>query len=535
MKRAGLAAATAVVSVVATAPAALADPRPVPSPGVSASAMAARALSAAAARGAELKAGPDTSLKVTGVIVDRDGSTHTRMTRTYRKLPVLGGDLVVHQTRAGGWKGASLGLAQAPAAAAPKVAASDAEKKAAGKGHEVTGGAQLVYEARTADRVPRLAWRFAVEGWQADGTPSRVYVSVDARTGRVLTREETIESATGQGKSLYSGTVPLETTVQGGGYGYTLTDPSRGGTYTGDAKNQSDLCFLIFCFWRAPSTALTDTDNVWGDGTPGDRATVAVDAQYGTSVTWDFYKTLFGRNGIAGNGKGSYNRVHYGDKYANAFWDDSCFCMTYGDGDGTNFGPLTSLDVTAHEMSHGVTSSTAKLAYTGESGGLNEATSDIFAAAVEFFAKNGKDVPDYLVGEKIVLPGSGRTALRYMDRPSRDGKSLDAWSSKLASLDVHYSSGVANHFFYLLSEGSGKKTVNGVEYDSPTSNGSTVQGIGIDAATRIWYKALTAYMTSNTNYAGARTATLNAARDLYGAGSAQYAAVAAAWSAVNVN
>ncbi|POM27742.1 Transglutaminase-activating metalloprotease precursor [Actinomadura rubteroloni] len=532
MKRAGLAATTALVTVAATVQVAYADPGPsaAPSPRVAAS----RALAAAATRGAEVKADPGTSFAVTDVIVDRDGSTHTRMARTFRKLPVLGGDVVVHQTRTGGWKGSSLGLAKAPTAATPEVRAGDAEKKASDKRHEVTGGAQLVYEARTADRVPRLAWRFAVEGWQADGTPSRVYVSVDARTGKVLTREETIEAEAGQGKSLYSGTVPLETTVQGGGYGYTLTDPSRGGTYTGDAKNQSDFCFLIFCFWRAPSQVLTDTDNVWGDGTTGDRGTVAVDAQYGTSMTWDFYKTVFGRNGIAGNGKGSYNRVHYGDKYANAFWDDSCFCMTYGDGDGTNFGPLTSLDVTAHEMSHGATSSTAKLAYTGESGGLNEATSDIFAAAVEFFAKNGKDVPDYLVGEKIVLPGSGRTALRYMDKPSRDGKSLDAWSSKLASLDVHYSSGVANHFFYLLSEGSGKKTLNGVEYDSPTSNGSTLKGIGIDAATRIWYKALTAYMTSNTNYAGARTATLNAARDLFGAGSEQYAAVAATWSAVNV-
>jgi Zn-dependent metalloprotease len=530
MKRAGLAATTALVTAAATVQVASADPGPsaVPSPRVAAS----RALDAAASRGAELKAGPDTSFAVTRVLVDRDGTTHTRMTRTFRKLPVLGGDVVVHQTRTGGWKGTSLGLAQTPAAASPQVRANDAEKKAGDKRHEVTGGAQLVYEARTADRVPRLAWRFALDGWQADGTPSRVYVSVDARTGKVLTREETIETQAGQGKSLYSGTVPLETTASGAGY--TLTDPTRGGTYTGDAKNQQDFCFLIFCFWRASSQVITDTDNVWGDGTLNDRATVAADAQYGTSMTWDFYKTLFGRNGIADNGKGSYNRVHYGNKYANAFWDDSCFCMTYGDGDGTNFGPLTSLDVTAHEMSHGVTSSTAKLAYSGESGGLNEATSDIFAAAVEFFAKNGKDVPDYLVGENIVLPGSGRTALRYMDKPSRDGKSLDAWSSKLASLDVHYSSGVANHFFYLLSEGSGKKTVNGVSYDSPTSDGSTLKGIGIDAATRIWYRALTTYMTSNTNYAGARTATLNAARDLFGASSPQYTAVAATWSAVNV-
>lgn len=131
--------------------------------------------------------------------------------------------------------------------------------------------------------------------------------------------------------------------------------------------------------------------------------------------------------------------------------------------------------------------------------------------------------------------GFGHTALRYMDKPSKDGNSADYWSSSVGNLDVHYSSGVANHFAHLLAEGSGPKTINGVSYDSPTYNGSTLTGIGRDKVGRIWYRALTVYMTSSTNYAGARTATLNAAKDLYGAGSTEYNAVAAAWSAVNVN
>jgi Zn-dependent metalloprotease len=209
--------------------------------------------------------------------------------------------------------------------------------------------------------------------------------------------------------------------------------------------------------------------------------------------------------------------------------------MTYGDGDGTQLGPLVSLDVAGHEMSHGVTSKTAALTYSGESGGLNEATSDIFGSLVEFYAGNSSDLGDYLIGEKIVRSGFGRDALRYMDKPSKDGKSADSWSSSVGNLDVHYSSGVANHFAYLLAEGSGPKTINGVSYNSPTSNGSTVTGIGRDKLGAIWYRALTVYMTSSTNYAGARTATLNAAKDLYGAGSTEYNAVAAAWSAVNVN
>jgi hypothetical protein len=96
------------------------------------------------------------------------------------------------------------------------------------------------------------------------------------------------------------------------------------------------------------------------------------------------------------------------------------------------------------------------------------------------------------------------------------------------------SSGIGNHFFYLLAEGSGAKTIGGKQHNSPTCNGSTVTGIGRDAAAKIWFRALSVCMTSNTNYAGARTATLNAARDIHGTGSAQYNAVAAARSAVSV-
>lgn len=523
---------TSATLLAATGTALPASARQAPSPPTRQKA-AERALHALGAHAAQVRAGDGQAFKVVRVTIDRDGTSHTRMTRTYAGLPVLGGDIVVHQSASGAWRGSSGTLAEAPAGSRPEISAKTAEKRAVTRHRKAGGSPALVVEARTAGHRPRLAWRVQTIGRQADGTPSRVFASVDAATGKVLLREETIRTEAGDGKSLYTGTVPLETTRSGSTY--QLKDPARGNTYTGDAGNQTDLCFLTWCFRRAPATVFTDADNHWGSGTTSDRATVAVDAQFGTGVTWDFYKNVFGRTGIAGDGKGSFNRVHYDSGYANAFWDDSCFCMTYGDGDGTQLGPLTSLDVAAHEMSHGVTGSTANLTYSGESGGLNEATSDIMAAAVEFYAGNSNDVGDYLVGEKIVLPGFGRAALRFMDRPSRDGNSADSWSAGTKNLDVHYSSGVANHFYYLLSEGSGAKTVNGVSYDSPTSNGSTITGIGRDAATKIWYRALTTYMTSSTDYKGARTATLNAAKDLYGLGSTQYNTVAAAWSAVNVS
>ncbi|MCX5283185.1 M4 family metallopeptidase [Streptomyces sp. NBC_00198] len=529
------AAAAAALLAAALAPTAHADARPT---------RAAAVTNAAAAlvdhaTGLGLTSAQDTSVR--DVVVDRDGTQHVRYDRTYRHLPVLGGDFVVHLAPGGTYRGADWATTRAvslssvtPALSAPKAADLAASAlRAANPGEalrKVTAEPQLVVDALHG--APRLAWRTTVVAQDSLGNPVARLVLTDARTGARIDAWDTIETATGDGKSLYSGTVSLETTASGSTN--QLKDPTRGNTYTGDAANKTDLCIFGICISRAPATLFTDADNHWGTGATADRASAAVDAQYGTDETWDYYKNVHGRNGIAGDGKGSYNRVHYGNNYNNAFWDDSCFCMTYGDGDGTTFGPLVALDVAGHEMSHGVTSKTAALTYSGESGGLNEATSDIFGTMVEWYANNAADPGDYLIGEKIVRSGFGKPALRFMDKPSKDGNSADCWSSSVGGLDVHYSSGVANHFAYLLAEGSGARTVGGVDYDSPTCNGSTVSGIGHDKVGRIWYRALTVYMTSSTKYAGARTATLNAAKDLYGAGSTEYNAVAAAWSAVSV-
>ncbi|MFE0327554.1 M4 family metallopeptidase [Streptomyces sp. NPDC058960] len=529
-------AAALLAAALAPAPAAEAAARP------SRSTVIRDAAAVLVREAARLGLTPAQGTNVRDVVVDPDGSRHVRYDRTYRQLPVVGGDFVLHLAPDGSYRSADRATRRdislptiTPAVKAPKAAdLATAALRAANAGEllkHLTARPQLVVDALHG--APRLAWRTEVTGQDTLGNPVARTVVTDAGTGRQIDAWDSIETATGDGKSLYSGTVPLETTQSGSAY--QLKDPTRGGTYTGDAENKTDLCFLTtICVSRAPATLFTDSDNHWGSGTVSDRSSAAVDAQYGTDVTWDYYKNVHGRSGIAGDGKGSYNRVHYGTNYNNAFWDDNCFCMTYGDGDGTALGPLVALDVAGHEMTHGVTSKTAALAYSGESGGLNEATSDIFGTLVEWYANNASDPGDYLIGEKIVRSGFGKSALRYMDKPSKDVNSADCWSSSVGNLDVHYSSGVANHFAYLLAEGSGAKTLNGVAYDSPTCNGSTVTGIGRDKLGKIWYRALTVYMTSSTNYAGARTATLNAAKDLYGAGSTEYNAVAAAWSAVNV-
>ncbi len=485
--------------------------------------------------------GAQEKLVVKDVVVDADGTRHFRYERTYNGLPVLGGDLVVHQAANGKVKSTDKAVAGslAPASLSPKLTAGQAAAKATGAVQATVGitedadeaaltsvsgsggDAQLVVWA--ADGAPRLAYRTTVEGLRADGTPSRQLLVTDADTGAVLSTHEEIQTAnaTGTGNGVFVGSVSLTTNYTGSAY--QLKDATRGGQYTTTLANKTS----------GKGTLYSKSSNTWGNGLASNGESAAVDAQYGAAVTWDFYKNTFGRAGIRGDGVGAYSRVHYGRNYVNAFWDDSCFCMTYGDG-ASNSHPLTELDVSGHEMSHGVTSNTAGLNYSGESGGLNEATSDIFGTMVEFYANLPKDNPDYLIGELIDINGNG-TPLRYMDKPSKDGASADYWSSTVGSKDVHYSSGVANHFFYLLAEGSGAKTVNGVSYNSPTYNGAAVTGIGRDKAAQVWYRALSVYMTSTTDYKAARTATLNAAKDLYGSGSTEYNAVASAWTAVNVS
>ncbi len=477
-----------------------------------------------AATARSLGLGAKEELVVRDVVEDADGTLHTRYERTYAGLPVLGGDLVVDTAASG----AVERVVKANAASlkvpglTPAVSAKSAETQAVRLARSLGGTRSAADGVRkviwAGSGKPVLAHETVVGGFQDDGTPNRLHVITDAATGKRLFTYQGIE--TGVGNTQYSGQVTLTTTQSGSTY--TLTDGARGGHKTYNLNHGSS----------GTGTLFSQSSDTWGNGTNSSAATAGADAHYGAAVTWDFYKNTFGRSGIKNDGVGAYSRVHYGNSYVNAFWDDGCFCMTYGDGSG-NAKPLTAIDVAGHEMSHGVTSNTAGLNYSGESGGLNEATSDIFGTGVEFYANNSTDVGDYLIGEKIDINGNG-TPLRYMDKPSKDGSSKDSWYSGIGGVDVHYSSGPANHFFYLLSEGSGAKVINGVSYNSPTADGLPVTGIGRDKALQIWYRALTTKWTSTTNYAGARTGTLAAAGELYGTTSAEYKAVQDAWAAVAV-
>jgi Zn-dependent metalloprotease len=323
---------------------------------------------------------------------------------------------------------------------------------------------------------------------------------------------------------------------------YELKDTTRGGIAITDMGNG----------YRGVGTLLIDGDNKWGNGALNDRASAGVDAAYGFAKTWDFYKTAFAREGVFGDGVGAFGAIHYRINYANAFWSTDCACMSFGDGDGSTVRPLVSIDIIGHEVSHGVTSATANLVYNSESGGLNEATSDILGTMVEFFANNPKQPPNYVIGDQIFYTPATDKFIRTMFKPHLDGISPDCYPSatkpsngitlgNFKAMDVHYSSGVANHFFYLLAEGAvvpngyGAGTQANLGPSDLVCNGNVgLAGIGRAAASQIWYRALTLYMVSSTDYAGARVATMNAAGDLYGVGSPNQLAVAAAWDAVTM-
>ena len=283
-----------------------------------------------------------------------------------------------------------------------------------------------------------------------------------------------------------------------------------------------------------------------------DRVSAGVDAAYGFPKTWDFYKNKFGRSGIRNDGVGASGAVHYFINYANAFWNDDCFCMSFGDGDGTVMRPLVSIDIIGHEVSHGVTSATADLIYTSESGGLNEATSDIFGTMIEYYANNAKQPPNYVIGEQIFITPAWNKFIRTMFKPHLDGISPDCYPdchdpANGISLQGHGRAlllGRGEPLLLPARRGRGRSgrlcagTPANLGPSDLVCNGNVgLSGIGRDKAMQIWYRALTVYFTSNTSYADARVATFTAAGDLYGGTTSPslFAAVGAAWDAVNVH
>ena len=429
---------------------------------------------------------------------DRYGLTHVRYTQMKNGLHVVGGDFVVHLD-AGGAIVSINGSARDGGAlpVSPAVTADTARSIARGAtadGLVDALGAELLYVITTGDGAMHLAWEVEVTG--RDGFLLRDLVYVDAITGAVVDRRPQVFTA--RDREIRTG----------------------------------NNCTYPFC----GSTQVVGTE-----ASPPTGDMVALAAFTNTGATYDCYSTLFGRDSYDDGGAKLRSLVHVsfytpnGATGNNAAWTGDQ--MVYGDGDGQMMSPLAlSLDVTAHELTHGVTTSTANLAYQNEPGALNEGISDILAAVCEAWKDGAVSADTWLVGEDIFTPSTAGDALRYMANPTADaslyppelGGSRDYYPERYQGNQdnggVHLNSGIPNLAFHLLVAG-GKHPRNKTSFNVP--------GIGMEKAGAIFQHALTqGYFTSNTTLAQARAQTEQVAMQLYPGSTA--IAVGFAWAAVGV-
>lgn len=232
---------------------------------------------------------------------------------------------------------------------------------------------------------------------------------------------------------------------------------------------------------------------------------VAQAAHNNIGLTYDYFLSTFGRDSFNGAGATLTSTVHYSTSYNNAFWNG--YQMVYGDGDGRVFSPLAAgLDVVAHELTHGVTQYTADLVYSYQSGALNESYSDVFAAMV--------DRDDWLIGEDVYTPGTSGDALRSLSDPTLYGQPAHMSNYVYTDNDnggVHINSGIPNKAAY-----------------------NVATSIGKDKMEKIWYRALTVYLTSGSQFTDARDASVQAAADFFGIDSAEVVAVENGFAAVGI-
>lgn len=398
-----------------------------------------------------------------------------------------------------------------------------------------------------SEEVLRLAYKFDMYATQPT---SRGDLYIDAVSGEVLLYNAVIKhvgahshaaantnntashlpakAATfvvGNADTKYSGAQNIDAKISGSTY--ILSDATRGlGINTFNLQKGTSYTAAI---------NFTDADNNWSaaeyDNLNKDNG--ALDAHWGAEKTYDYWKTIHNRNSFDNAGAIIKSYAHYSNAYDNAFWNGSV--MTYGDGSGTYFDILTSIDIVGHEIGHAICERTAALVYQKESGALNESLSDIWGTCIEFFAKPAS--ANWLIGDQIDRR-VGSIALRSLSDPKAklhpDTYLGTYWKDVISctpstttdQCGVHSNSGVLNHWFYILTLGKTGTNDIGSAY--------SVTGIGMDKAAKITYRMETVYMTSSTTYPLARTYGIQAAKDLYGVNSPEVIAVTDAFYAVGV-
>lgn len=467
-------------------------------------------------------------VKTTAVGTDRLGYTQVRVQQTHAGIPILGGEAIVHIDPRGSVTAMTDSLAGSPEVSPiPTLGASTAIDSALS--HYPCKGcltapptARLIY-LPWHGRIP-LVWEVHMDRDDGSREVSQPVFYVDAHSGEVLYAYDNLKTVEATGRSLYQGWLPLETSYIEDEDVYVLEDLTRAiGTFDADNRERG-------------ARRMVNEDTKWED----ESIRAGVDASWAARTTLDYFEQKHGHVGLDGNG-GPYfydaatgtsglitQKVHYGEDYTNAFWNGAY--AGFGDGDGTYFGPMVSLDLVAHELTHGVVGSTADLLYYGEAGALNESVSDAFAALVENWSQAGN--PNR-IGEDCFTPSISGDALRYLSQPHAaydmgltddddPDHYLERYEGEADNEGVHVNAGIPNKAFHLATAG-GTHHVSG-----------RMDGLGSEITSDVWFRAVTRYMTSDADFAQARDTTVLAATLEYGADSPEAHQIETAWCMVGV-
>ena len=472
---------------------------------------------------------PDKNLKVKDIQKDELGMTHVRFNQAVNGVRVEGADIIVHFNQDHEVISTNGRLNQTIVDDKIETQASlssDAAIKAAKS--SVNAPNELTYEP-TAELViypfdgeNHTTYKVNVNFMGDD--PGNWFIFVDARTGKIIDQYNALMHAnekktqTGIGLGVHGELRKLHITrvkEKNTRTKFTLSDYAHAnleGIETFDAKNDTT----------------TSNDTLYVGNSAAflrnyDRA--AVDAHYNSEKVYDYFLKEHDRNSLDGEGMAIISKVHYGTNYNNASWNGRW--MTYGDGDGEFMISLAAgLDVAAHEMTHGVISHSANLVYRNQSGALNESFADVFGVLV--------DDDDWEMGEDIMAPAAkadGVTVLRSLSNPNSvvvSNEQRRAYSTNGGVYPDHM-----DEFYHMPTSVDG----GGVHVNSSITNHAAYligQELGREKLGKIYYRALTVYLTPNSDFSDARQAIVQSAIDLYGADSAEVEAANSGFDAVGI-
>ncbi|WP_050614032.1 M4 family metallopeptidase [Bacillus testis] len=472
---------------------------------------------------------PEKHLKVKDVQKDDLGMTHVRFIQSVNEVEVEGSDIIVHFNKDNEVVSVNGRLNQTLADSKVNTEASISSKAALKAAlSSVKAPEELTYEP-TAELV---VYPFAGENHTAykvnvnfmGDEPGNWFVFVDAKTGEVidqyngLMHADEMKTQKGTGIGVHGERRELHITrvkEKNAGTNFSLADYSHanlGGIETYDAKNDN----------------ISSNDTLYVGHSAAfikeyDRA--AVDAHYNSEKVYEYFLKEHGRNSLDGNGMAIISKVHYGNNYNNASWNGRW--MTYGDGDGEFMISLSAgLDVAAHEMTHGVITHSANLVYRNQSGALNESFADVFGVLI--------DDRNWEMGEDIMAPAAkaeGVTVLRSLSNPNSvvvSNEQRRAYSTNGGVYPDHM-----DEFYHMPTSVDG----GGVHVNSSITNHAAYligQELGREKLGKIYYRALTVYLTSNSDFSDARNAIVQSAIDLYGEGSEEEEAVHSGFDAVGI-